>query len=200
MLKRKYKKIVFLVILCSFSFSQCVQNSKGIASSINTNEKIEEIIFSKDEIEILNLVINDIWYNIDNETILIDRNIDSSYSINILKPFLEVFKERYGISEELLQSLHSSNSKIFIINPETKFNLQNYRFIYITDSDRRGNLKHGEHFPSLSFSRIGFNNDRTEAILEADYFFPLAGSGYIIHLKKENDIWKIINLIPTWVS
>jgi hypothetical protein len=172
---------------------------------------IENLIFSEDESTILNLVLDNIINGIlipDNETILINRNIDLSttnLTIDLSSSQIENlnrFKERYlhDINEELWQSLHSYNSQRYIIDLETKFNLQNYRLVDINDNDRRGNLKRGEHFPLLSFSRIGFNIDRTEAIFEINYYFPLAGSGYIIHLKKENNIWMVFNIVMIWIS
>jgi hypothetical protein len=200
--KNMYKrKIVFYIFLILFI---------GISGEIMAGE-VEHFNFSIDEIEILDLVLDSIVQMIllpENETLLINRNIDQSrtnVSTGLSPAQLENsnnFRERYlkDINDDLWQSLHSYNSKKYIFGIETTFKLSNYRLVNISDNDRRGNLRRGEHFPLLSFSRIGFSNDRTEAILEINYFFPLAGSGYIIHLKKEDNIWRIINRIVIWIS
>jgi hypothetical protein len=174
-------------------------------------ETIERLSFSKDELEILNLVIDDVINVVlipNNETMLINRNIDLSRvnRATDLSPAQQEnsnkFRERYfqGIDEELWQSLHSYNSQRYIFGSETNFNVQNYRLVSISTNDRGGGLRRGEHFSLLSFSMIGFNQGRTEALLEVNYFFPRAGSGFIIHLKKENNEWGIINKIMVWIS
>jgi len=198
---KKYRILLFIFLFFNIVGIGCIMA-----------DDIEQLMFSNDEIEIMNFVINDIMNVIlipNNETILINRNIDFS-KINLttgLSPTqLENsnnFKEKYlnDISDELWQSLHSYNSKRYIFDLETKFNiLRNYRLLSISNNDKEGNLRRGESYPLLSFSRIGFNNNKTEAILEVNYFFPHAGSGFIIHLKKENNLWIIINRIMTWIS
>jgi len=198
---KKMNKRIIIFILLIF----CI----GKAGRI-TADDFEHLIFSSDEMEILNLTINDIMQVIlipNNETILINRNINLS-RVNLTTGLCSAqqvnsnnFRERYlqNISEELWQSLHSYNSQRYIFDPKTSFNVQNYRLVNISPN-YIGNRRRGEHYPLLSFSRIGFNNDRTEAIFEINYFFPRAGSGFIVHLKKENNIWEIINRRRVWIS
>lgn len=51
------------------------------------------------------------------------------------------------------------------------------------------------------FSRIGYNTDKTTAVLEVGRFYAsLGGSGTIVILKKENAAWKIIRTQMTWIS
>lgn len=53
----------------------------------------------------------------------------------------------------------------------------------------------------ISFSRIAFNDDKTQAIFEIEHSYAsLGGGGSIIYLKKQNDTWTIIEVIPTWIS
>ena len=174
-------------------------------------EEPDNVIFTTDEIEILNLVVDTIINVIllpPDETIFINRNLDfsrtnfrtglSQAQIENSERFIE--RNLPHISDELWQSLHSFNSQRYIFDPSINFNLSDYQLVNITDDDRRMGLRRGIHFPLLSFSRIGFNNDRTEAILEINYYFPRAGSGYFIYLQKENNNWRIINRIMIWIS
>jgi hypothetical protein len=53
----------------------------------------------------------------------------------------------------------------------------------------------------IRFSRIAFNEDKTQAIFEIGHSYAsLGGDGSIIYLKKQNDIWTITEIIPTWIS
>jgi hypothetical protein len=174
-------------------------------------DDIEHFMFSIDEIEILNLAINDIMQVIlipNNETILINRNIDLSRYANFAinpSPAQQENSNNFRtnrtphISDQLWHLLHSYNSQRYIFDQGTIFNVPNYRLVSISDN-YIGNRRRGEHFPLLSFSRIAFNNDKTEAMLEINYFFPRAGSGFIIYLKKENNTWELFNKIGTWKS
>ena len=171
----------------------------------------ENIIFSTDEMEILNLVVDsiiDIILLPPNETIFINRNLDfsrtnfrtglSQAQIENSNRFIE--RNLQHISDELWQSLHSFNSQRYIFDQSINFNLSDYQLVIITDDDKRMGLRRGVHFPLLSFSRIGFNSDKTEAIFEINYYFPRAGSRYFIYLQKENNRWKVINRIMIGIS
>jgi hypothetical protein len=194
------RKIYFVITFLAFLFSvNCV--------SIYTQENL---IFSEDEIEILNLTINYIKRIIllpENETLLINRNVARTW-INLTleasrtQQEIREFREKYlpNVGDELWQSFYSNNIQKYIFDSKTSFDVQNYKLVVNISDDFKENNIRGEHFPLISFSRIGFNNDRIEAIFEIDYYFPRAGDGFIVHLKKENNVWKIINIINTWIS
>lgn len=52
-----------------------------------------------------------------------------------------------------------------------------------------------------TFSRVGFNPDRTEALVYMGaQFHYLAGSGNLIRLEKQDGVWKIMDEIMLWIS
>jgi hypothetical protein len=54
---------------------------------------------------------------------------------------------------------------------------------------------------TISFSRIGYNTDQTEALVETGQASgSLSGYGMLIYLKKENNSWKITGSVNTWIS
>jgi hypothetical protein len=54
---------------------------------------------------------------------------------------------------------------------------------------------------TISFSRIGYNKDKTRAMVElGNMYASLGGEGRMIFLKIENNEWKITKAIPTWIS
>jgi hypothetical protein len=53
------------------------------------------------------------------------------------------------------------------------------------------------------FSRVGYNEDATEALVHTDYDHPkydLMGMGYFHLLAKTNGTWRVIALDMTWIS
>lgn len=52
----------------------------------------------------------------------------------------------------------------------------------------------------IRFSQVGFNRDKTRAIVEIDYSCPLCGFGKHIFLEKENGDWKVKEVFEGWVS
>ncbi len=53
----------------------------------------------------------------------------------------------------------------------------------------------------IDMTRIGFNLDKSQAIVEIGHFYASLGAdGLLIYLKYENNVWKIIKTVNTWVS
>jgi hypothetical protein len=50
------------------------------------------------------------------------------------------------------------------------------------------------------FSTVGFNAERTEALLHVDYFCGLCGGGSYVLLRKHNGRWAVAEEASTWVS
>ena len=54
----------------------------------------------------------------------------------------------------------------------------------------------------LSYSRVGFNSNLNQALVEEGYDFPgmLAGRGYLLLLEKSNGTWNVTSSMMTWIS
>ena len=53
----------------------------------------------------------------------------------------------------------------------------------------------------VMLSRIGYGNANTQALVTiGEVYAPLAGSGFLFYLRKENGEWRIINKLMTWIS
>lgn len=51
------------------------------------------------------------------------------------------------------------------------------------------------------FSRIGYNTDKTQALLEIDDIYcSLGAEGYLIYMTKDGNQWKIKNILLMWIS
>ena len=94
---------------------------------------------------------------------------------------------------------HSNDNQLIVVSPK--------ELAQIFDSrDVNGNW---QEFYSMyenaagymRFSRIGYNDDQTQAILEAGFYYgSLGAEGSIIYLVKQGESWEIKDRVMTWVS
>jgi hypothetical protein len=53
----------------------------------------------------------------------------------------------------------------------------------------------------IDFTRVGFNADKSQAIVEfGHYYASLGANGSLVYLVKEDNKWVIIKLLYTWIS
>ncbi len=57
-----------------------------------------------------------------------------------------------------------------------------------------------KQLPELIFSRVGFNRQKTEALVYAEYLCPLCGYGGYFSLQKQGEGWVIADVCARWVS
>ena len=56
-------------------------------------------------------------------------------------------------------------------------------------------------FGIVNFSRIGFNKDKTQAIVDIGFLQSgLSGFGMLILFEKKNDKWIVTKKINTWIA
>ena len=68
----------------------------------------------------------------------------------------------------------------------------------ILESEYTGNYKHTVR---VTFSRVGYDNSHLQSIVSmSEVYGPLAGSGTLFFLKKENREWEIKNTLLIWIS
>jgi hypothetical protein len=54
---------------------------------------------------------------------------------------------------------------------------------------------------TISFSRIGYNTNKTQAMVGlGNMYASLGGEGSLVFLKLEYNRWVIVKIIPTWIS
>ena len=59
----------------------------------------------------------------------------------------------------------------------------------------------GKNTVKITLSRVGYGASNTQALVTIGAVYaPLAGSGHLFYLKKENGEWRIINKLMTWIS
>ena len=94
---------------------------------------------------------------------------------------------------------HSDDNQLIVVSSE--------ELSYIFDSQDVNNnwqefyRRYENAVGYIQFSRIGFNDDKTQAILEAGHFYgSLGAEGSIIYLVKQRGNWVIKDRRMTWIA
>lgn len=118
-----------------------------------------------------------------------------------------------GFDTTVVENYKQANDSLYYFNDN--FSADNQQIKVLTNDElhyifqdknlNAGWLEFHKEYPNsgslLSFTRIGFNLDHTQAIFEiSSEAGSLAGSGFIIYLVKENGQWVIKDRINTWIS
>ena len=96
----------------------------------------------------------------------------------------------------------------FTLAPKTVIFITGEEFDYIFDTQdiNKGWEEFYRRFPgsagtTTSFSRIGYNTEKTQAMMElGNMYASLGGQGYLIFLKFTDGEWTIEKINYTWVS
>ncbi|MDD5773835.1 MAG: hypothetical protein PHX78_10265 [bacterium] len=121
--------------------------------------------------------------------------------VNILPDTFKDFWKRNQESSTLNCVIPIENEYIFLTEE-----LEN-QILLSGDSTSIFSEKLYNRFPSAqllgvtTLSRVGFNQDKTQALLYAGFMIgPTSGAGYYILYEKKNNIWKEIGRFMCWIS
>lgn len=197
-----------VLLLIVFSILSCEKEEKEtkLVFSLEQSDQISDEIY-----DIYSLVINEKYSS---EKIVIGQATKTSIDLNYGNQFYDYLLVNYQDFDTSLvqkhedlnqnsvnfgEQFHSDTKEIFLISSD--------EISYIFDSqDLNADWEefyndYGNSNGIIRFSRIAFNEDKTQAIFEIGHVYgSLGGGGSIIYLKKQNDTWTIIEVIQTWIS
>jgi len=164
--------------------------------------RTEYIVFSKNEIDIINTVVNTI-HN-DNNTIYLSKTFyigDILVRESMRNYYIKSLKDKHGVDNEIIQSFYKNNS---MENFMKKTNIDNNN-IFNFKWDNCINYFEGKNdllnnYEEISVSRIGFNEKQTKALIFLDVYMDMeiAGYGNFYLLEKETDKWIICKIIEIY--
>jgi hypothetical protein len=197
--------ILFVFIVVTMQISGCLFNS-GVEQNLNAEEVL---IYSI----IVDSVFNDTYKTIfidDSTRSLIRFITKSTFSENLFgeepveyfKSFFE--KKKCDVKKILIKDYVKNNrSKYFLRKnfiPKREHRYLPYRSIYLykyqkikKQNELFEAIKNGAKFGIISFSRIGFNSRKTEALIEVHIHRERRGENFFIILKKVNTTWKPVS-------
>ena len=165
---------------------------------------------SQEEYDIYSLVINEFFST--KEVIISQRTNTSSYlkyapydsvltneEPNFDTTIYSNYEQINNLSYYFADNFTSDIRKIILITHEE------FQYFFTGNDINSGWEEFHKEYPDaggiISFTRIGFNSEKTQALFEiSDQYGSLGGEGHIIYLAKENGKWVIKDTIFTWIS
>lgn len=207
----KITKLLILSSICMLLFHACSKNEEEeIQFTLKTSDVLEDVDY-----QIYSTVLTEpqtnskqlIVFQTSSKGMSISEEIGSNSYVKFLKseiPDLDlaVFTDYNRINANAVNfdNKFTVNSKTVKLVGEEELN-----FIFSGSDVNGGWEKFYKKYPNSNgytrFSRIGYNTDKTCAVLEIGNFYASLGAGgAIVFLKKENALWKIVKIQMTWVS
>ena len=175
-------------------------------NNINNEAQGEEIsvIFSEDEIDIINKVVNTI-HNDKNSIYLNINNYCAFVVIDDLKDeMLKELKNNHNIDSNIIKSFRENNAKEDFIKGKKIDNANIFNFLfewYDWSEHRWGEYLYKDkkilikNYEIITISGIGFNEDQTKAIILVKIEYEYDGNGKIYVLEKSINKWEIVKII-----
>ena len=176
-------------------------------NSINNEDKSEgiSVVFLKDEIDIINKVINTI-HN-DKNSIFLDKFLyhGGFFLIESLRNgILKELKNNHNIDSIIIKSFDERNAKkeMFVEMKIDNANIFNFLFEWYDWKDHswteylyKDKKILIKDYEIITISGIGFNEDQTKAIILVKIEYEYDGNGKIYVLEKSINKWEIVKII-----
>jgi hypothetical protein len=164
----------------------------------------KSVVFSEDEIDIINKVVNTI-HNDKNSIYLNINNYCAFVVIDDLKDeMLKELKNNHNIDSNIIKSFRENNAKEDFIKGKKIDNANNFNFLfewYDWYEHRWGEYLYKDkkilikNYEIITISGIGFNEDQTKAIILVRIEYEYDGNGKIYVLEKSINKWEIVEII-----
>jgi hypothetical protein len=187
--KTKMAKYVLLYI--------CLIIASLLISCINKEDERTYLSLSRDELDIINQIIKSINY--ENKIIVINENIEITYPPTNdrkrdIRNITKYLRKNKVIGTDLIKSFEKNNNKEMVLNEDINFD---FNFIWNKQYEPNNELN---YYGKITLSKVGFNKEQTKAIIYIGVILKGEGRGDYYIIEKENEEWKIINIIGAWVT
>lgn len=206
-------RIHLILTFCLFSvFMSCSKDDEASGDQGFNLEQPDAI--DPVDYEIYSLIIKERYSA--NEIVVNQRSnnaieLNSPYGIDY---YDNLMAENPGIEEGIIDDLRTVNNSYVVFGLEFVVDNKDINLLPFDESNHLFNqdedfnagwdefyAKFPEANGILNFSSIGYNNSKTQALLEMTrYCGSLCGYVDVVYLEKENGIWVIKSIINLWVS
>lgn len=201
MKKIKSTLVSFFILLL---FVQCSIDSDD--ESLDTFDKIDS------DYSVYSAILNQGFDRID-KPLVVEQTTDTSQSLSFDDNAYVDRIEPEGIGKAVYNDLIIQNDSIGTL--ENKFEISPRQVQLITFSDLQAAFliddvnggwdefykKYPDSEGYIRFSKVGFNTDKTEALVEYAYVFGnLGADGGFVYLERESSGWILKKFVPVWAS
>lgn len=205
----KDKKILYAIVFIAAIFLARCEND-------SPDQRLEFPLENPDHIDSMDY---DLYSFILDETFSSEKIVISQETFDYIRvtrdsDHFDYFREKFpNFDTTLVGNLNEANDTTYMFDDE--FHSNDNQLIVVSPKelaqifDSRDVNGNWQKFYSMyenaagymRFSRIGYNDDQTQAILEAGFYYgSLGAEGSIIYLVKQGESWVIKDHVMTWVS
>jgi hypothetical protein len=204
---RTLKYILFSVFVLTL-MTNCSKddNRNGPEFPLKTSDNLDDLDY-----RLYSLVLDELFPETENPVIY---QATSAFTASLGREYIQSMIDAYPEMDATVFSDYILvNDTVFYL--EDKFNVASKKVSLVSDAEinhifnttdiNKGWEEFYRRYPdsngTISFSRIGYSKDKTQAMVEmGNMYASLGGEGRMIFLKSENNEWKITKAIPTWIS
>lgn len=165
-----------------------------------------------EEYQIYSLILNENFKG--SNDLIVKQSTSGSHSISFGNTYYEALKsENQNLDTTIFIDFDAKNKATYNLDNKFEGSTKPVKLIsdeelkYIFDSQDLNKdwnefyKRYSKSNSMIQFTRVGFNLDKSQAVVEVgNYYASLGADGFIVYLVKENNVWKIVKTINTWVS
>ncbi|MFZ4401836.1 MAG: hypothetical protein ACOYO1_17535 [Bacteroidales bacterium] len=202
------KHVIYLFILLSF-MTNC--NKKTDKVEVEFKLAIADNIDSN-EYQIYSLILKEKFTTSNN--LVIEQKTTGNLSISFGNIYFETLKtENQNLDTTIFNDFINKNNTVYNLDNKfigstksiTLISSEEINYLFNSQDINKAWNEFYEKYPKsngmIKFSRVGFNSDKSQGIVEIGHYYASLGSdGSLVYLVKENNSWRIIKFINTWIS
>ncbi len=162
------------------------------------------------EYQIYSLILNE---KFDGNELVVQQKTSSPFSVISSNYYEDLKTENLNLDTTIVVNFDDKNSSAYYL--DNKFNTLTKSVTLISDEEDKHFFspqdpnnswdafykKYPKSKGIIKFSRVGFNLDKSQAIVEVGHTYAsLGGDSRLVYLVKENNSWKIIQIINILVA
>jgi len=203
----KYTKILSALLIIVGIFSAGCENQSGrLNFPLKQADQIDSLdyriyslildeTFSSEKIVIVQETFDYIRVTYDSDYFDYFRENFTHFDTTLVGNLNEVNDTSYFFGEKF----YSDDNQLIVISPEELSHIFDSRDA--NDNWKEFYRRYDHAVGYIRFSRIGFNDDKTQAMFEAGHYYDsVGGGGSIIYLVKQKGNWIIKDRVMTWIS
>jgi|GEM_PF-4898168 len=209
--KKTFRPLIFIVLILGLGSVALLFMYRDVPTAL----PVQTDSIESDQYAVYSVLLKELFIN-ENVKLLVIQKQTSYCAVPECKPLLALeeriadMRKRFSpAQEETLRNYESKNASPSVLT--SNFDLP-VKYILLDESELKKD-KYGDRTNSfydmnfrgasgmITLSSVGFNGDRTEAIVKAELIFcPLCSHGNTVLLKKRFGMWTVENNLGGWAS
>jgi hypothetical protein len=205
---KSIKQVLFYFLIALF-FVNCDNKGDKLEPEfkLSTADKLDD-----NEYQIYSLILNEKFTT--SNDLVVKQETTNSISTAFANKYYQPLKTEFpSMDSTIFTTIVENNVSAYNLDDQftvsakiiTLISSEESQYFFISKDINQGWSDFYEKYPNsngmIEMSRVGFNSDKSQAIVAVGHYYASLGAdGFLIYLTREQNSWKIIKMINTWVS